>query len=281
MTDWPTFIDPEDLAPGDQVPHAKLPQGIKLHRVESTEDPLFETAYALLDEQFGDANELETREVLEKRLSWDAERIDSMGFAIRYELLVLQVGDEVVAVRDHNAIYYDGEVSVHLSHVLVLPAWRRRGLATLLRTLPVACGRRVAEDVGEPEAPVTLFCEMDPLDLTVAANRIRRISYEKAGFLAIPPVHGYMQPDFRVPALIDTDPHGPDSVPLDLLFRRVGKEAESVILGKELLAHIKRIYELYRRSMKPGHMDPCLRWYEGFRLLCPNSLPLLPPTEAK
>jgi len=280
MPDWPTFIIKEDLAPGDQAPHPNLPEGIELLRVESSRDPLFEEAYSLLNKQFGAANEMESRKVISRCLEWRAESPDKDGFAMRYEMLVLKVGDAVAAVRDHSVIVSRGEVTVHLSHVLVLPEWRRRGLASLLRTLPVTCAHRVAAEAGVPEAPVSLFCEMDPLDLTVPANRIRRVSYEKAGFLAIPPQHGYMQPDFRSPALIDADPQGPCPVPLDLLFRRVGREDEQEISGKEVLGHVERIYRMYGRNFHPDHMTPCRRWFEGFRITCPDSFPLLPPTEA-
>lgn len=279
MSGWPAFIKPGDLAPGDLVPHKDLPEDIELCRIESSDDPLFEAAYQLLEEEFGVANEIEVRDVLIDRLSWRADQTDLDGFAMRYELLVLKVAGEIAAVRDHSAIVSKGEVTVHLSHVLVVPAFRRSGLATVLRTLPVDFARRTAVEVGLPDAPVTLFCEMDPLDHSIPANKIRRISYEKAGFLTIPAWHGYLQPDFRAVALIDADPVGPEPVPLDLLFRRVNREKEIELSGKESMDHIERIYQMYGRSFQAKHMAPCLRWFTEFKSLCPEVWPLLPPSD--
>lgn len=281
MPQWPPFINLRDLAPGDLIPHQNLPQDIELYRIESADDPLFESAYHLLENEFSRANELELREVLINRLSWRADQPDDDGFAMRYELILLKVSGEIAAVRDHSAIVSKGEVTAHLSHVLVLPSFRRSGLATVLRTIPVAFARRTAAEAGTPEAPVTLLCEMEPPDHTILANQIRRISYEKAGFLTIPAWHGYLQPDFRAPALIHADPDGPQPVPLDLLFRRVDREKENELSGEESIHHIERIYQMYGRSFHPEHLAPCLRWFEKFKTTCPSSWPLLPPTEAK
>lgn len=281
MSEWPTFIDPRDLAPGDLVPHKNLPSGIELCRIETSDDPLFELAYCLLEEEFGKSNEIETREVLIDRLTWRADRADEKGFVMRYELLVLKVAGEIAAVRDHSAIISNGEMTVHLSHVLVLPDWRRYGLATVLRTLPVTFARATAAIAGVPNARVTLFCEMELLNLSDPTNLIRRISYEKAGFLAISSGHGYLQPDFRAPSLIAADPEGSKPVPMDLLFRRIGREQESEMSGSELFVHLERIYQMFGRGISPESMAPCARWFESFRTVCPDVCPLLPPTAAK
>lgn len=273
-------MDPRDLAPGDLIPHKDLPSDIELCRVESAKDPLFETAYRLLEKEFGQANEIETREVLMDRLRWRADQADEEGFAMGYELVVLKVAGEIAAVRDHSAIISGNEVTAHLSHVLVLPDWRRRGLATVLRTLPVCFARRTAAAAGLTDAPVTLFCEMDQAIQPSLANQVRRTSYEKAGFLAIAPGHGYLQPDFRPTSLILSDPDGSKPVALDILFRRVGREDEREMGGAELCVHIGRIYRMYGRNIAPEHMAECITWFAEFRMVCQSVYPLLPPTTA-
>lgn len=278
MSTWPTFIDPRDLAPGDQIPHKDLPSGLELCRIESPENPLFERAYQLLDTEFAQANEIETREVLVDRLSWRADQANNEGFAMAYELLVLKVDGEIAAVRDHSAIISNGEVTVHLSHVLVLPDWRRRGLVTVLRTLPVSFARRAAALAGFPDTPITLFCEMEPAVDHSLAHQVRRSSYEKAGFLGISAGHGYLQPDFRGASLILSDPEGAKPVALDLLFRRIGNEEETQITGEELIQHIGRIYQMYGRNIAPGTMAACHSWLESFRSSAQEVYPLLPPT---
>lgn len=281
MLDWPSFIDPSDLAPGELIPHKNLPPDIELYRVEPADASLFELAYQLLEKEFNHANEIETREVLMERLGWRVDPADREDLLMDYELLVLKVAGKIAAVRDHSAIISQGEVTLHLSHVLVLPEWRRFGLATLLRTLPVTFARRTAASAGVPDAFVTLFCEMDPYDPTSTTHQARRISYEKAGFLSIPPGHGYMQPDFRATASIHSDPNGPHTVALDLLFRRIGREHETQINRTELIAHISRIYQMYGRNIAPEHMAACLAWLEKFREHSQDAYPLLPPTATR
>lgn len=276
MSVWPAFIEPGDLAPGDRMPHPELPDGIRLHVIEASDDPLFETAFGLLERQFSHAGEMETREVITERLRWNLTPATG-GHRLRYELLLLMVAGECVGVRDHTIIATDREITVHLSHVLVPPLWRRRGLASLLRTLPATGARLAADRLGLPQAPVTLLCEMEPFDPASPANIIRRRSYDSAGFLSIPSIHGYMQPDFRSPEKIDADPAGPRPVPFDLIFRRVGREDERSLSGAELIAHVGRLYAMYQASFEPRHMEPCHRWLADFQTRCPERLPLISP----
>lgn len=278
MPDWPPFMDPRDLAPGDLTPPVGLPSGIELCLVESPADPLFEQAYQLLEAEFSRSNEIETREVLMDRMSWQADPSDQEGFVMGYQLLLLKVAGEIAAVRDHSAIVSQGEVTVHLSHVLVLPRWRRSGLATILRTLPISFAKSVAARSGAPDAPITLICEMDLYEPQSSSNQIRRSSYAKAGFLSIPTGHGYIQPDFRSQSLIDLDPNGPRPVELDLLFRRVCHEHETEISRAELLVHISRVYRMYSLNLPPESMKASLAWLEDFRTVSQEFYPLIPPT---
>jgi GNAT superfamily N-acetyltransferase len=277
MSEWPTFIDPRDLAPGDLVPHPDLPDGIELCRIESADDHLFESAYRMLQAEFGHANEIESRDVLIDRLGWRVDRENECGFAMAYELLALKVAGEMAAVRDHSAIISRSAVTVHMSHVLVSPNWRRRGLATILRTLPVGFARRAAALAGVSHPFLTLFCEMDPVTPGSHTSKVRRVSYEKAGFLAIPAGHSYLQPDFRESTVIGSDPEGPKPVALDLLFRRIGKEHEMEMSAAELIEHIERIYAMYQRNIAPAHMAACFEWLEAFRATATKTYPLIPP----
>lgn len=278
MSEWPPFIDRRDLAPGDVVPHPDLPDDIELCRIESAEDPLFAQAYRMLEAEFSPSNEIESRDVLGDRLGWRADHMDGNGFAMAYELLALRIAGEIAAVRDHSVIISHTSATVHMSHVLVAPNWRRRGLATILRTLPVNFARRSTEMAGILNPELTLFCEMDPATPDSHSSKVRRASYEKAGFLSVSTGHGYLQPDFRVAAVIESDPHGPKPVALDLLFRRIGHEHEREVSAAELMVHIERIYGMYQRHIAPAHMAACLEWFEKFRNSAQETYALVPPT---
>lgn len=280
MVDWPSFINPKDLAPGDSTPHPALPAGLVLHTVESPADPFFETAFMLLDDYFGEKGEMETRNVIADRLAWKPTA-PFHGYGMLYNLMLLLKDGECVGLRDHTAVVLpeSGSVVVHLSHVLIVPEWRRKGLAAILRTIPVITARNCAKAVGRPEAPVTLFCEMEPIDLTIPENRIRRKSYENAGFKAIGHQTGYMQPDFRPEAEIEADPVGPKPILFDILYRRVGLEGAHSIGGAEVLDSVEKIYAMYSRGFREKDMRPCLDWLNHFRTTAAVEYILHAPTE--
>ena len=282
MSEWPPFLDSVDLAPGDQVPHPDLPDGLRLEIIDSADHPAYDQVFEMLMEQFGDKREMETREVIEDRLSWQGNCILN-GRHMLYHLMALFQGEHCVGVRDHTAIIdpKQGPVVVHLSHVLVHPEWRRRGLVTILRTLPVSTARELASQVGRPDASIVLFCEMDPLDMEDPPNRIRRLSYEKANFKGIPSGLGYLQPDFREPAVIEEDACGTLPVELDLLFRFVGNEAQSVMDRDELILAIGHIYTMYATGMSHREMQPCYSWLAGFEQESMRVFPLFPPTQTR
>jgi hypothetical protein len=279
MSHWPRFIAPEDLAPGDSSPHPALPKALKLHVVESPCDPLFEAAFLLLEGEFGAKGEMETRSVLAQRLLWNPV-VPQNGCGMLYNLMLLMVGSEIVALCDHTAILradYE-EVVVHLSHAFVTPKWRRKGLAAILRTVPVVTARRAATLLGRPEAPVTLFAEMEPIDLSIPANKIRRTSFERAGYWALGAHLGYLQPDFRTPEAIDADPAGPKPLPFDIVLRRVGRERKTTIGAKHLIADIELIYAMYATGFRAKDMEACQKWLETFKARPGTSYPLYKPT---
>jgi GNAT superfamily N-acetyltransferase len=271
-----SFIFP-DLAPGDQKSAALDVDALEVARVQALDDPLFELAYARLWEQFGAADEIETREVLGRRLGWAAaQRRD--GFAMRYDLLLLRSGGEFVATRDHTAIADEHGVVVHLSHALVDPAWRRSGVAGWLRALPIQTARVCLSDAGLPStAPVTLAAEMEYADGIDESRTIRLRAYERAGYRKVDPalVH-YHQPDFRAPEKIDAS-DGPKPLPFQLIVRRVGRESEDTISGRKVRTIVERFYHMYAQEFRAQDMAAVWRELENYP--APDArLALLPPT---
>ncbi len=202
-----------DLAPGDEKSASLDLSRFEVVRIASPEDPLFELAYDALDREFGAIDELETRDVLRRRLGRPAE--DPMT----YEMLLVRCEGAVAAVRDHTVLLSDGEAFVHLSHALVMPVWRRTGLAGWLRAWPVESARRC---LGESSGEITLVAEMEHLSPLHPERFPRLRAYEKAGFFKVDPsVVPYVQPDFRPPEIIDQSGER-RPLPFSLVVRRIG-----------------------------------------------------------
>lgn len=249
--------------------------------ISSPDHPKFDLAFRLLDDYFGEAGEMETRDVIAKRLNLKPESPIN-GYHMLYQIMMLYSGNECVGLRDHTAILGENsnEVVVHLSHVLVLTKWRRKGLSAILRTLPVNTAHECSRRVGKPNLPVTLFCEMEPLDLSIPANKIRRISYKKAGYKALGSTLNYAQPDFRKPSIIDADPEGQKPIPLDVLLLRLGRHESNSISAEEVITYIKQVYAVYSHSFRKEEMQPCMNWFNAFAQKDVKNYPLYKPTEA-
>jgi hypothetical protein len=192
--------------------------------------------------------------------------------------VVLSKG-RLAAVRDHTAVAMENEVVVHLSHNLVLPEWRRTGLAGWMRALPVDTGRRCAEANGlAPVAPLVLVAEMEFFDPQDAGTGHRLKAYEKAGFKkADPRLVAYHQPDFRAPEQIDAS-GGAIPLPFQLLLRRVGREGEPTMSGKELrtvVSALRAVYAEQLRAEDMAHPALSLEGYPGEHA----RIPLLAPAE--
>jgi GNAT superfamily N-acetyltransferase len=154
------------------------------------------------------------------------------------------------------------DIVVHLSHVLVEPEMRGRGVAAWLRALPIASARRCWELVRGASTsaaempPVTLVAEMEADDGTGAARRRLR-SYARAGFRMVDPsLVRYSQPDFRAAA--DIDAGTPLPVPLCLVLRRVGREHENSIDAAALRRIVEALYAMFGVHVRSDHMD-CAR----------------------
>lgn len=254
---------PEDLAPGDALALAMDRSRLRFEAIDAPDHPLFEPAYRRLWQEFGEKGEMETREVIVRRL---AQRPPHL-----YQLVAALDGDALVGLRDHTAIATPGHVVVHLSHVVVEPSHRGGGLAGWLRAVPLQAARACAPGC----ARITLVGEMEHPDGVTPAVTARLRSYQRAGFLKVDPrVVTYMQPDFRPPAEIDATE--PRPVPLMLVVRRVGAEAERTIGGAELRTIVAALYGMYGLHAPPAHMAPL--WSLLAQFPGPDaSVPLLPP----
>lgn len=257
MTAWPKFIAEADLAPGDRREPAGACAGLRLHLVESADDPLFDLGYRMLDAEFGPKGELESRDILARRLTWRPEH-PPRGQVMLYRMMLVFHGDECAAVRDHTAMLREGsdELIVHISHVLVVPAWRGTGLAAIMRTVPLQTARACAAAAGRPDANITLVAEMEVWDAGITERAARMRSYERAGFRKIYPTFGYHQPDFRAAAEIDAS-GGPNVLPFELVIRRVGREADRHLSARDTHEMVQAIYEMYAQGIRTHDMRSC------------------------
>ncbi|MEI8284327.1 MAG: hypothetical protein WCG52_04970 [bacterium] len=273
------WMIPEHLAPGDAKSLEGDWAGMELHRITSAEDPFFEMAFGALCAEFGDAGEMEQASVIARRLQWLPEQLIN-GASMQYALQLVTHAGEFVAVRDHTVIILESEprAVVHLSHNLVAPEWRRSGIAGWMRALPVATAMDSLQSLRLPiTSPITLIGEMEHFDPTRSATLVRLTAYEKAGFKMVDPSRvSYLQPDFRDPSEIDLS-SGPQPLPLTLMLRRIGREAEDFVGGAEILHGVKALYKMYASEFRAADMHQVyesLKAYPASR----DRIPLKPPT---
>ena len=273
------WMIPEHLAPGD----ARSLEGdwadMEVHRITSPEDPFFSQAFGALSAEFGDAGEMEQDSVIARRMQWLPEQMIN-GASMQYALQLVTRRGEFVAVRDHTVIILESEPGavVHLSHNLVAPDWRRSGIAGWMRALPVATAMDSIQTLRLPSAsPVTLVGEMEHFDPTRSATLVRLTAYEKAGFKMVDPeLVSYLQPDFRDPAEIDIS-SGPQPLPLTLMLRRMGREAEGFVSGAEILHNVKALYKMYAAEFRSADMYQVYESLKNYPAAGAR-IPLKPPT---
>lgn len=260
-----------DLAPGDARSASVDLSPFRMDRIRSLDDPLFETAYAPLWAEFGAKDEMELRETLGLRFGPAPQML--------YEMLLVRRGVEFVAVRDHTATIASGGAVVHLSHNFIAPAARRTGLAGWMRAWPIQTAREcLATNGAVADAPVTLVAEMEFTATDDPARAIRLAAYEKAGFRKIDPAAvPYHQPDFRAPKVIDAT-GGARPLPFQLVVRRVGREREQTVSGREVRGLVRAIYDIYRPQFRPTDLAHPLLSLDRFP---PDDavIALLPPTQ--
>jgi hypothetical protein len=273
------WMIPADLAPGDARSLERDWSGLELHRVESAEDPLFDEAFGTLWAEFGASGEVEQAAVLARRMRWNGHAMIK-GCALRYRMMLLKANGKIAGIRDHTAIVRDDRdgVVVHLSHNLIMPEWRRTGLAGWMRALPILTARHCLAAQGRPtDGPITLVGEMEHPDPNNLASLVRLKAYEKAGYRKIDPRRvNYLQPDFHSPEEID-DQGGPRPIPLSLIVRRVGCEAETEISGREVRDLAESLYRMYRAGFREKDMTPLFASLETYP--APETcIELLPPS---
>jgi GNAT superfamily N-acetyltransferase len=145
----------------------------------------------------------------------------------------------VAAVRDGFSAVdaTSGRVVGFLSHSLVLPPWRRSGVASLLRAAPVAFARRHAAS----DAEITLVAEMEPIAPGREDTLIRHLAYGRAGFRVLDPTAlPYAQPDFRELAGAPWRP-----IPFLLLVRCVGREEDTEIAQDRAVAILDHLAAIH------------------------------------
>jgi GNAT superfamily N-acetyltransferase len=218
----------------------------RLTHIREFAHPAFETAYALLWQEFGAKNEMETRDVLRARFALAPEAI--------YELVLLEDPSGAwAAVCDYTLMPSTNarhDIAVHLSHTLVAPGHRRAGLP--LKLLQFAATRAKAL---RPDAPgITMLAEVEHDDGLDPLRAIRLAAFEKAGLLKVDPARiDYHQPDFSAPKALN-DPRPAVPLPLLLLLKRIGREQDREIRGDELRSLVSRLYAMYGAQFRPQDM---------------------------
>ncbi|MBC7782668.1 MAG: hypothetical protein H7144_02420 [Burkholderiales bacterium] len=258
----PLGITAADLAPADFRSVDFDWTGFTVSFIESADHPGFELGYSALWDEFGSKNEMEQRSVIAQRIAWEPNR-PVKCHALLYEMVVVLHENELAAVRDHTAIVDLSEpaeaVTVHLSHLLVMPRHRGTGLTGWMRALPIRTARECLLRAGQLPRPITLVAEMEPATAASLECQRRLAAYEKVGFLKIDPHEiQYFQPDFRSPEHIDAS-GGPRPVPLSLVVRRVRREEQRVVPAHEVKSMVQSLYTMYGQSFREQDMQPNLR----------------------
>lgn len=270
-----------DLAPGSDQHEAVTADGLMAWCIRSAGDPRFAAAYGELAREFGPVGEMEPERMIRTRLARGAHR-PQPGWCTLFEMTAVEQHGKLIGVRDVNAIARgDGATPfavVHLSHVLVTPTWRGRGLAAWLRAFPLQTARRALAALGLPEdAPITLVGEMehpqtpDPVRL----NRLR--SYGRASFRAIDPRGvDYHQPDFREPAEVDVA-GVVRPLPMRLVVRRVGREREATMPWSEVLTIVESLYRMYALDFRWSDIEPLWRKVQSRPISADTQVPMVDP----
>jgi GNAT superfamily N-acetyltransferase len=247
-------LSAEDLAPAERTPRVQAV--LERFVLEDVSDlASFDEGYRLLDAQFGAANELERRPVLQRWFELGSLSPDEAPMRAFYHMLLVREPDgTIAAVRDaFSAVDHDRRRVVSLmSHSLVLPAWRRTGLAAVLRAAPVVWARQdaVAHGVVDPE--ILLVAEMELVEPQLLESRVRLAAYRKGGFAVVPPPRlPYCQPDFRDVAALGIDPL---PLPFLLLVRQVGEEHRDSITPERAIALLDGLDAIHGPSTSEGQL---------------------------
>jgi GNAT superfamily N-acetyltransferase len=250
--------DPDDLEPGDEKARLAREQFTIRPVSDRTSSEFFEGYGALWDE-FGPRGELERRAVVEGWLERGAQGVlgEDRRLDWHYHLLVARdAHGQLAGVRDcHVTVDADRrECIVYLAHTLVLPAYRRGGLASLFRAAPLTLARRASS--GLPDCDILMAAEMEPLDRSLPDSLVRLIAYGRGGFRVVPPAAlPYCQPDFR-----DLAQSGDAARPLPLLavVRWVNHPSSGEIPKRLAEAYARHLYAVFATHCRPSDLSPPL-----------------------
>lgn len=258
-----------DLAPGDGKAATLDLARFDVQRIDSADAAAFNEAYARLWDEFGARGEMERRETLVQRFRRRPE--------VFYEIALVREGSRFAAVRDHSAIVRDGEVFVHMSHLLVADEFRRTGLAGWMRALPIVTARECARAHGLADAPITLVAEMEYEHPSEPARGVRLRAYERAGFRKIDPQRvAFHQPDFRSAEEIDAS-GGARPLPFQLVIRQVGREGKTTISGARVRRIVSALNAIYAPQFRPQDMAHPALQLSGYPP-AEAQIALIPPT---
>lgn len=230
---------------------------LKTHIITSSDDLLFDRAYAVLNDYFGSRNEMETRDVIISRFSWRADEVIN-DFSMLYQLAYITdehdtlaaVGDYSVIVN-HSACHKGQAVVVHLSHIWVNPKKPGRGIVKHLMHSLTTDAAKLAIKTAKltSEQPITLVGEVEPYE---AGNeeRIRRIKvFLYNGLRLVDPANiQYFQPDFRPAADIAVEQKSMP-VQLSLMIRRVDRESADTTDALEIKHIVNCLYHMYAQGL--------------------------------
>lgn len=271
-----------DLAPGSDQDEAVMTDGLAAWCIRSAADPRFAGTHGELAREFGPLGEMEPERMIRERLARGVHQ-PRPGWCTLYELAAVELQGKLLGVRDVNAIARVDRGApfavVHLSHVLVTPAWRGRGLAAWLRAFPLQTARRALAALGAPEdSPVVLVGEMEhPQTDPVRLNRLR--SYGRASFRAIDPRGlDYHQPDFREPAEVEAAGVA-RPLPMRLVVRRVGRESEPDLPWSEVLTIVESLYGMYALDFRWSDIEPLWRKVQSRPVSADTAMPLVDPLQ--
>lgn len=249
----------------------------EIWEIESPDHPDFDVAWQILWDCFGDAGEMERKDVVASFLRDDPYVPVATGTFMKYFLIVARGRDgRIRGVRDGtvliNPAYAPDLCLVYLSHIYMLEDARGTVLSYWLRIAPVDIAmqymrelhRRGLITLPEPEKPgknygmrIDLAAEMefwapeDPISLQ------RILFYGRGGFDVIDPCYfPYTQPDFRPPEEIRAS--APSPIPFMLLLRRMGRERQAYVPIDEAEAVMRLLYDDFSCFCEKEHLHSSL-----------------------
>lgn len=211
------------VAPGEQrVADGRRGECV-LERITPPLTSMFDGTYELLRRQFEGRGQIEPMQVVSQRFV-EGDVFLPGGWVCSYEMIAVHRGGKVVGARDHWYCWNRHQprrMIVYLSHIVVRPEVRGRGLGAWLRAAPlISLGR----SVHFPEVRIQMIAECDVIRTSSTLERWGRI-YGRAGYFIVDPRVRYWHLDVVSPEA--TSGHGalPGATPMLLGVRQVGRES--------------------------------------------------------